>query len=177
MNKIDDLENAIVRFNEESNIKSTNILLIDFISQANIKYHKSKYLKLDNNEKPLLILNARKTLFMNIMPFTGFVLTNKKLHFATMKRSFFSSLVPIKERPRSFLLENIDSFQIGEHDSCLGTAYIGHDLMVNSIKQGLIRLGMTMFYDRNALNYINGLSKYLFENGFLKDGPKTYRWQ
>ena len=85
--------------------------------------------------------------------------------------------MPLSEKPRKLNLESIDSFQIGEHDSCFGSTYVGHDLVVNEKPLGLVRLGFGLMYDEEALVYINELSKFLFENGFLKSTPKEYKWQ
>ena len=178
MNKISDLEKAIKEFDlKYVNEKSKNVYVINAINDECLVNHQKKYLKLDNDEKPLLVLNGKKSLLAKLMPFTGFVVTSKKIHFSLLKRSFFTGLYPFREKPRNLNLESVDSFQIGEHDSCMGSAYVGHDLRINNQTLGLVRLGFSIEYDEEALNYINELSKYLFDNGFLSNPPKEFKWQ
>ena len=178
MKKINDLEKAIKEFDlKYVNEKSKNIYVLNLINEECLINHKKKYLKLGSDEKPLLVFNGKKSLIAKLMPFSGFVLTNKQIHFALLKRSFFTGLYPFREKPRSLNLESVDSFQIGEHDSCMGSAYVGHDLRINNQTLGLVRLGFSIEYDENALEYINGLSKYLYDNGFLSNEPKEFKWQ
>ena len=40
---------------------------------------------------------------------------------------------------------------------------------------GLVRLGFNLVYDELALKYINLLSQFLYEQGFLKAAPKEFR--
>jgi hypothetical protein len=59
----------------------------------------------------------------------------------------------------------------------LGTTYVGHDLLVNKQALGLVCTGFKQTYDDKALKYINDLSMFLFEKGYLKDAPGEYLWQ
>jgi len=177
MKKINELEKAIQEFDLKYVMeKSQNISVLNEITEKQINFHiKKLHLTLDNEEKPLLILNTKKG--VRLYAFTGFVLTNKKLHFLLTKRSFFASIIPLSEKPRQLELEAIDSFQIGEHDSCFGSTYVGHDLRINDQTLGLVRLGYSLEYDEKALKYINELSKYLFDNEFLSKEPQEFKWQ
>jgi len=177
MDKIDQFESAIKEFDSKFVFeKSLNISVLADITEKQISFHVRKlHLVLDRDEKPLLVLNTKPG--VRLYGFTGFVITNKKIHFSLTKRFFFASIFPIGEKPRSLKLESIDSFQIGEHDSCMGTTYVGHDLLVNKQALGLVRLGFKLTYDDKALKYINDLSMFLFEKGYLKDAPKEYSWQ
>jgi hypothetical protein len=112
-----------------------------------------------------------------LMPFTGFVITSKRIQFSVLKRSFFTGLYPFRVKLTTADLNKVNSFQIGEHDSCYGTAYVGHNLMINDQTLGLVRMGFSITYDEKALEYINGLSKYLFDNGYLTNEPKKFNWQ
>jgi len=177
MSRINKLEEAIKEFDlKYTNEKSKNVIVLDAVDEKYLVYHKKKNLRFDSDEKPLLVLNPKKS-FTLTWGFTYFVITNKYIHFALLKRSFFTSLFFLKEKPDRIKLESVDSFQIGEHDSCFGTAYIGHDLRINNQTLGLVRLGFSMFYDDKALNYINELSQYLFDNGLLSNPPKEFIWQ
>jgi hypothetical protein len=177
MEKIDQLENAVKEFDLKYVLaKSKNISVLNEISEKQIHFHISKlHLNMDRDEKPLVIVNTKKG--VRLYGFSGFVITNKKIHFALTKRFYFASLLPLNEKPRKLNLESIDSFQIGKLDSCFGTTYVGHDLVINERPLGLVRLGFGLTYDEEALNYINELSKYLFDKGFLKSSPINYQWQ
>lgn len=62
-------------------------------------------------------------------------------------------------------------------DTCLGSAYIGHVLMINEQKSGLVRMGGKVFSDNDMISFINNLSKQLFEASLLKKAPIEYSWQ
>jgi len=178
MNKINDLEKAIKEFDLKFvSEKSKNLFVLNEINEACLSIHQKNYLALEAEEKPLLALNGKKSLIAKLIPFSGLVITNKKIHFSLLKRSFLTGIYPFRVKIHSLNLESIDSFQIGEHDACYGTAYVGHDLRINNQTLGLVRLGFAIEYDEKALNYINELSKYLFENGFLSSEPKEFKWQ
>lgn len=177
MEKIDQLESAIREFDSKYVLeKSSNISVLEDITEKQISFHVRKlHLVLDREEKPLIVLNNKPG--VRLYAFTGFVITDKRIHFSLTKRFFFASIFPIGEKPRKLKLESVDSIQIGEHDSCFGTTYVGHDLVINKQALGLVRLGFKLIYDDKALKYINELSNFLFEKGYLKNAPKEYRWQ
>ena len=178
MKSSNDLESSIREFDSKyPKEKSVNIFIIDDITAEHLSEHNKRYLSLDNDEKPLLLLNGKKGLMAKLMPFSGFVLTNKKIHFSLLKRSFLTGLYPFREKPRNLKIESVDSFQIGEHDACFGTAYTGHDLRINDEALGLVRLGFSIEYDDKALSYINKLSGSLFDSGLLRNSPKEFSWQ
>lgn len=153
--------------------KSKNICVLDEINDEEIAFQiKYRGLVLDSDEKLLLILN--KKMWVLNKQTSGFAITTKGIHFSLIRRLYFPV---VREKPRKIKLEGIDSFQIGEHDSCYGTNYVGHDLMINNQKLGLVRLGYGLMYDDKALRYINELSKFLYQKGFLKEAPKEYSWQ
>jgi len=175
--KIGSLEDAIKVFDAQyDKEKSSNIYVGNNIIGECLVNHKKKHKALNGGEKPLLILNSKKSLLTKLFPFTGFVITDKNIYFATLKRSFVTGIFPFKEKPNSIPLEYVTSFQIGEHDTCFGTAYVGHNLMINGQVLGLARLGYGMLYDDKALEYINGLSQYLFDEGFLYEKPQKFSW-
>lgn len=167
------LENAIREFDLNYNgKKSLNISVLESITQEHLNFHIKKLdLLLQSDEKPLLMLNLKKGI--RLYGFSGFLITDKKIHFSLLKRSYFAAYFPRKDK--SLLpvkLVDVNSFQIGKHDSCAGTTYVGHDLVINNQSLGLVRLGFGLLYDEEALNYINGLSRDLFVKGFLKNEPK-----
>ncbi len=178
MKNINKLEELIREFDSNySKGESENICVLESVNDNCLKSHVKKYLKLDDGEKPLFILNIKKGLLSFSIPFTGFVITNKSIHFVTLKNYFFSSLIPLKGNSMEMNLDYIDSLQIGELDSSFGSAYVGHQLLVNGQDMGLVRLGFGVTYDEEALYYINGLSAYLNENKLLTEAPKEFNWQ
>jgi hypothetical protein len=177
MNKANELEKSIKEFDIKYDRKRSNMLFIlEDITQEHIEFHSKMYLKLEVGEKPLLMLNGKPKISASLTAlhkrtFSGFLITNKKIHFTSFKRSYFSSVLLFREKPNSFTLETVDSFQMGERDNCFGNNYFGHDLIINNMAQGLV------FCEDKALEYINSLSNYLFQNGFLKTEIKEYSWQ
>lgn len=167
------LESAIREFDLNYNgKKSSNISVLENITQEQLNFHIKKLdLVLDADEKPLLMLNLKKGI--RLYGFSGFLITDKKIHFSLLKRSYFATYFPRKDKDLlPIRISDINSFQIGKLDSCIGTTYVGHDLVINNKPLGLVRLGFGLLYDEEALNYINGLSKDLFVKGFLKNEPK-----
>ena len=178
MNKINEFENALKRFDlKYVKEKSQNVFILDKINNECLMEHQRKYLQLEKDETPIFILNGKKNLISKLIPFTGFVITNKNFHFTLLKNSFFTGIIPFREKPRYLPLKSINDFQIGEHDACFGTAYVGHDLMINNQSLGLVRLGFSVTYEEKALEYINAFSQFLFEEGFLNNAPKNFDWQ
>lgn len=180
MNKISEFELSLNTFNNQyPNSRSKNVFVLDEINEVCLEGHKKNGFRLEINEKPLLVLNGKKGLIGFFLPTTSLIITDKKIFFRTLKRSVFTSLWPhaFLQNPQNLNLESIDSFQIGQHDSCLGYNYVGHDLMVNNQAVGLVRMGHSIMLDDKAISYINSLSKYLYTNGFLKSDPIEYAWQ
>jgi len=171
--KISTLEAAIEVFDAQyEKEKSSNIYILDNITEECLASHKEKHKALNSEEKPLFVLNGKKH------SRTGFVITDKNIYFATVKRAFVSGFYPFKENPSSIPLEYVTSFQIGERDACFGNVYIGHSLMINGQVLGLVRLGYgNLLCDDKALEYINELSQYLFDEGFFCEKPQEFSWQ
>ena len=81
MDKIDQFESAIKEFDSKFVFeKSLNISVLDDITEKQISFHVRKlHLVLDRDEKPFLVLNTKPG--VRLYGFTGFVITNKKIHF------------------------------------------------------------------------------------------------
>jgi len=119
-----------------------------------LQKHRSKYLTLDSDETVLVLLNKGA---MFGAPFTGLALTSKRLHFLTLKKHFFASIIPLRGACASMSLDDIHTIRIGEHDSCFGTAYVGHELVVNGECLGFVRMGTGITYDEPTLDFLNEL--------------------
>lgn len=123
---------------------------------------------------PLLAFN-RGAMFS--MPFTGFLITDQQIGFKTLKDGVLTSVTRAKGRVEVMPLCDVRSFQIGDHDHCLGTAYVGHQLLINGENMGLVRAGTGVVYDDKAIAGVNGFAQFLFEKGVVDSAPKTFAWQ
>lgn len=149
--------------------RSSNIFILEKISKECLSHHK-KYLYLESGEKPLLILNGHKNILSRLMPFTGIVLTNKKIHFLLLKNSKLSSIIPIKEKLKSLEISSIFNIKVGNYDSCIGSAYVGHELEINNQVFGLVRMGYSILCDEKAIEYLNGVFNHLSGEGVFLSG-------
>lgn len=62
-------------------------------------------------------------------------------------------------------LEAIQSANIGDHDHCFGTAYMGHQLVVNGKVVGLLRMGAGVVFDEETIDYLSKLFETCFGKG------------
>lgn len=131
-------------------------------------------LHLRQAETPLILLNKPKVILK-----TSMLITNKNVYYKVLKRSFWTSITQIFVRPQiqSMSLDKIKHFQIGEHDSCYGTEYVGHSLEINQETAGLLRMGTGITMNEEIIVYINSLSEYLVDKGAFQIKPKKYAWQ
>lgn len=176
-NEMNDLGKIVTNFaNSYSAEKSENLYFGDGIQEKFIEKHKKLYLNLDSDEKVLVLLN-KAAMFGNV--FSGLVITNKKIHYRLVKKSFFASILPwLLAKPEgNRTIVGLDSIEIAEHDACLGTAYVGHELRINNEILGYLRMGTGMLADEKALVFLNALFDNLAENGIIKRKVNTYTWQ
>lgn len=155
--------------------KSRNVWVGDEVPEAVLGRHKAAYLKPSPDERVLVLLN--KGPIMGV--FTGIAITSRCIHFCTLKKSFFASLTPwLLKGPRgSRDIASLDSIEIAEHDTCYGTAYVGHELRINDEVLGYVRMGTGVLLDEQAIAFLNGLFDHLADNGILKRRVKEYAWQ
>ena len=62
-------------------------------------------------------------------------------------------------------LEAIQSANIGDHDHCYGTAYVGHQLVGNGNVVGLLRMGAGFVFDEESVAYWSKLFETCFGKG------------
>ena len=153
--------------------ETKNLGVIGGITPKMLARHRKEYAA-DVKGTPLLVLNHGKPLGFF---FTGFFLTDEALAFRTVKDSFLASVWPFKRRVGIMPLAEVRSFQIGRHDRCYGTNYVGHQLLVNGEVVGLVRMGSGVIYDDKALQAINGFAQYLFDKGIADAPPREFAWQ
>ena len=120
-------------------------------------YFCNKKLSLAENEEIYLIVHGNFSFFPGWKA-GGFALTNFGLHFDTHKDGFLSTLLFIPQDKNGFLkYDDINSLQIAEHDCCFGTDYIGHNLIINDEKYGLVRMAKGIIYDEKLIKYCNNV--------------------
>jgi len=78
---------------------SKNIFVGTHIPHDALAVHKEKYLSLDRDENVLVLLN-KGSIYGSILGnicFTGLAITNTKIHFCTVRKSFFGPIPPAKK--------------------------------------------------------------------------------
>jgi hypothetical protein len=158
------IESLIIDFDRQySSNKSKNVLLSESITGDEISYYQNKFgIVLDNDEKPLLMLKVSK-LDRVLGIAAGIMFTNKGIRHSLLENSIFASWFPSKASPGFMIWEQINSFSFYESWYKNIHRYVGHNFMVNGSVLGLISL--------NDDDYLNLLSKYLIEKGFLNKKP------
>lgn len=156
--------------------RSANIWTGNGIPTNYLVAHKQKYLHLAGNERVLVLLNKGR-MFGNA--FTGLIITNTRIHYCTLKNSFFASLIPwfLRGPQGAKALAECKSIEIGEHDVCFGPAYVGHQLRIDDQVLGLVRMGTGTCLDDRAIAFLNGLFDHLADNHVLSRRVKQYAWQ
>ena len=111
--------------------------------------------------------------------FTGLLITNKCIHFCTLKNKFLTGLAPwlYKGAKGKAFIHQLDSLEIAELDTSYGHTYVGHQLKINDEIIGLIRMGRGMFPDNDAVAILNGLFDFFADNGIIKQKVRDYAWQ
>ena len=171
-----DLTDVITSFIKDCGLpKSKSIYCLNTISAEHLNKHKKFYLRMDADEIPLVMLNKRSILGL----FMGLVITNKCIHFCTLKNSIFTSVCPwlFKGPKGKAFINQLDLLEIAELDTCLGYTYMGHQLKINNEVIGLIRIGMGVLPDEKALEFLNGLFDYLADNEIVTNNVREYAWQ
>lgn len=122
-----------------------------------IELHQKRLgIQLQPDETPLLAVNKKIIGTVGGYGWTGILLTDKNLYYRLLKDSEFSSIIPINNKG-SIPVEQLSSLQIGNHDTCRGKAYIGHQLLVNGNVLGLLRMGGGLLFDDKLMDILSGL--------------------
>ena len=171
-----DLTPVIVGFcNNYSGKAGGNIRFRDQIPNKLIEKHKKKYLNLSSDEEVLVLLEGQ---YRFGGAFTGLAITNKRIHYHTLKKSIFTSILQwwLKGPKGSKVIADLESIEIAQLDTCIGTSYIGHELRINDEILGYVRMGRGVLYDQNAKEFLNGLFNHLAQNGILEREVNSYWW-
>ncbi len=142
---------------KESGEALPKALFLSPIPSDVIELHQKRLgIQLQPDEKPLLAVNKKIIGTVGGYGWTGILLTDKRLYYRLLKDSEFSSLIPINNKG-GIPVEQLSSLQIGNHDTCRGKAYIGHQLLVNGNVLGLLRMGGGLLFDDKLMDILSGL--------------------
>lgn len=132
-----------------------------------IEFHEKRLgIKLQSDETPLLAVNKKIIGTVGGYGWSGLLITDKNIYYRLLKDAFFSSVIAIPNKGR-IAMGKVFSMQIGNHDACLGTTYIGHQLLVNGKVLGLLRMGGGIEFNDKLIDIL----RELFE-----DDNKSYTW-
>lgn len=157
------LEELITRFNQTySGKKSKKVFVGEEITEKILTKHLKKYLKLNPDEQPLLLVNMFKHSKKSAL-----VLTDQKLHWMLMKT---------KNKKGRHLLKAGDSLALAsDQKKGISGAYIGHQFELNGENIGYIQLttgfGLTGAgkidnkVDKSAVLFLRKLFQFLGDEG------------
>ncbi len=154
--KTEKLKEALALYTTSYPNKSSYVFLDERITPELLSKHKKRYAQLAPTEEALLVVNNNILGSIAAYGWSGILISEHYLYYRCLKDSFFSSLVALPSTGK-IPLSAIDTLVIGAHDTCFGTAYIGHKLVVNGKSVGLLRMGGAIQFDDNtiaSLNYI-----------------------
>ena len=137
---------------------SKNVFTGDNITAELIEKHCSRYGITCQEEQPLLIVNDSIVGSFGGYGWTGLMITDKTLYYKCTKDSFFSGLIALSSKG-IIPLEQVHTIAIGHHDTCFGTAYVGHQLVINNEVMGLLRMGGSIEYDDKAITQLTHIFK------------------
>jgi hypothetical protein len=162
-------------FDNYSGKTSKNIRFGNEIPNQLLEKHKKRYLDLSSDEQVLVLLEGQ---YRFGGAFTGLAITNKRIHYFTLKKSIFTSMLQwwLKGPKGSKIIADLESIEIAQLDSCLGTSYVGHELRINDEILGYVRMGRGVMYDQNAKEFLNGLFNHFAQHGILEREVNSYWW-
>lgn len=148
---------AAVKFynNLQQQDKSKYIFILEGINKKLLSFHQKCYsITIPEDEKPLMVINHNiPGTIGGRFGWSGMLLTDKKLYFKCLKDSCWSSLIP-QTVTGVIPLEKVNSISLGDIDHCLGSAYIGHQLIINGKIVGLLRMGGSIPCDDKTIEGI-----------------------
>ena len=137
---------------------SKNVFTGNNITAELIEKHCNRYGITCQEEQPLLIVNDSIVGSFGGYGWTGLMITDKTLYYKCTKDSFLSGLVALSSKG-IIPLEQVHTIAIGHHDTCFGTAYVGHQLVINNEVIGLLRMGGGIEYDEKAISQLTHIFK------------------
>lgn len=137
---------------------SKNVFTGDNITAELIEKHCSRYGINCQGEQPILIVNDSIIGSFGGYGWTGLMITDKTLYYKCTKDSFLSGLIAFSSKG-IVPLEQVQTIAIKNHDACFGTAYVGHQLVINNEVMGLLRMGGGIEFDDKAISQLNHIFK------------------
>lgn len=137
---------------------SKNVFTGDNITAELIEKHCNRYGINCQGEQPILIVNDSIVDSFGGYGWTGLMITNKTLYYKCTKDSFLSGLVALSSKG-IIPLDQVHTIAIGHHDTCFGTAYVGHQLVINNEIMGLLRMGGGIEFDDKAISQLTHIFK------------------
>lgn len=137
---------------------SKNVFTGNNITAELIEKHCNRYGINCQGEQPILIVNDSIVGSFGGYGWTGLMITDKTLYYKCTKDSFFSGLIALSSKG-IIPLEQVHTIAIGHHDTCFGTAYVGHQLVINNDVMGLLRMGGSIEYDEKAISQLTHIFK------------------
>ena len=137
---------------------SKNVFTGNNITAELIEKHCNRYGITCQGEQPILIVNDSIVGSFGGYGWTGLMITDKTLYYKCTKDSFFSGLIALSSKG-IIPLEQVHTIAIGHHDTCFGTAYVGHQLVINNEVMGLLRMGGSIEYDEKAISQLTHIFK------------------
>ena len=161
-------------FNNYSGKASKSIRFGKEIPNQLIENHKKKYLDISSDEEVLVLLEGQHRFGG---AFTGLTITNQRIHYCTLKKSIFTSVLQwwLKGPKGSKVVADLESIEIAKLDTCLGTSYVGHELRINDEILGYVRMGNGILYDQDAREFLNGLFNHFAQHGILDREVNNFR--
>lgn len=146
---------SITTYVNSHSVKSKNVYLLDDINRDLLELHKKRYaFQLGSDEKPLIAVNKKILGTVGGYGWSGLLITDKKIYYKCIKDAFWSGLVALSDKGE-IPLEQVRSVEIGEHDHCFGSAYMGHQVLINGENKGLLRMGGSVEFDDKAIDELN----------------------
>lgn len=155
-NILEKLTNSIE--NLKSIKTSSNLYMNDMITAKKLNKH-SSYASLNNEEKPLIMVDYY--LFLFGMP-SGILITDQHLYYKCMKKTamFKDLTMPFNTTTGKIALEDINEIFIGNHlIGGMQPQYIGHELIINGYVLGYVRMGGGMTWSDELINNLNIIFK------------------
>ncbi len=137
---------------------SKNVFTGNNITAELIEKHCNRYGINCQGEQPILIVNDSIVGSFGGYGWTGLMITDKTLYYKCTKDTFFSGLIALSSKG-IIPLEQVHTIAIGHHDTCFGTAYVGHQLVINNEVMGLLRMGGSIEYDEKAISQLTHIFK------------------
>ena len=137
---------------------SKNVFTGNNITAELLEKHCNRYGINCQGEQPILIVNDSIVGSFGGYGWTGLMITDKTLYYKCTKDSFFSGLIALSSKG-IIPLEQVHTIAIGHHDTCFGTAYVGHQLVINNEVMGLLRMGGSIEYDEKAISQLTHIFK------------------